>query len=1436
MNRSSRGISTISGFPFRTSAIALAVAACPLVSPTAQAASRFWDGGVDTGTTSTGTSWGSDNNWVGDTIPATGDDLIFQSGRAGSGTAGYTTTTVTSPLSLGNSFNVKSVTFDGSLGKLPAALVINPNGSGGTTTKTLTLTGTGTSTFLSMTGYASAAAVTFNSTTNGLMLMALGSSGAIDVTEATSTLTLNPNISGGTFGLTKTGLGTLVFGGTNTYSGATAVNGGTLQLAATGSIANSALAIGSNGTFAVAAGHGSSAVTGTTLNGGAANISVPSLTAGSTFGLGAITRTAGSTVNFTLPTTGSLTTTTANAANGIVGPYATVGGTTWAVSASNGTAAAALSGLGSYDTSYATAGAASHFDATSTGTFTGTGVNTLRFNAAAATTATLNGDFVVGSGGILFSSNIGANAATLTGGNSLTSGGTELVVHQYNTGAAAVIGTPIVNNGGASLNFVKAGAGALTLGAANTFTGTTQINTGSLKLANTLALQNSTLVTSSLGGTLAFDTAAAYTLGGLSGNGPVVLTNTAATPAGVALSVGANNASTTYSGLISGLGSLVKVGSGTLTISGNNSYSGGLVINAGVVAASNTTVLNGISTTGTPPTITINDGATFRFTATGSWIFNSGRTIAVPSGVGTFDVPNAGGVFNSNGAVSGSGTLLKTGSGTLVLNNSSSYTGGLDVAGGTLRFTTSGAVPAGDVTIRGGGAFVYSNSTTGTIILTGRNFYVGTGGGSIDANNANQTFALPGVIADAAGVVTPGTLTKTGTNTLAFTGANSYTGTTVISAGTLQIGTGTTGTLGTGDVTDNATLAFGRTNTHTVANNISGTGAVTQIGAAGLTILTGSNAYSGGTTITAGALEYRKTLALPATGAITVAAGTTAALGVGGTGQFTTATADAFRTTRATFAAGSFFGLDTADAIGGYTHATVIADAPAGSIGLAKIGTNALTLTAINTYTGGTNISGGTLNVGDGTVEGALGSGNVIDNGALVFNTLGTQTVSGVISGAGSVTKEGTGTLVLSPSASNTFSGGLTINNGVIEVSATLPLGSASVPTVINGGTLRFTATASSTTRGTQINSATSTIDVPNSAVTFTAGGAIAGSGTLNKTGAGTLFVNNSTNSFTGGVTINAGTFGIGTNGALGPTSGTIGPVTINNDATMRFDLLSGGNPVLAANRNFVVGSANSKMSVASGETWTINGDISGAGTLNKVDTGTLYLNSGNSTYAGGTVVSAGVLRANNGATGSATGTGDVTVNAGGTFGGNGTITGAVTVNAGGTITAGADAGTPGTLRTGDQTWAGGKYLWKTLASSGTAGTTWDLLSIGALSASSGFTVQAALGTGGTFVAPAPNSGTTTYQIAHTTNTTDINVESLFVLDTSALGVSPGAGTFALSFEPGGGGGYDLNLNFQAAPEPTTFALVGLGAVSVLGRRRRNLGGQSVLGMLCGTR
>ena len=128
---------------------------------------------------------------------------------------------------------------------------------------------------------------------------------------------------------------------------------------------------------------------------------------------------------------------------------------------------------------------------------------------------------------------------------------------------------------------IKQGTGAFTLAGANTYSGSTAIALGTLNLADPLAVQNSTVNVSSSGALSFAARNTAPTLGGLAGAGNVVLATAVAEP--VALGVGNNGQSTTFGGSLSGPGSLVKQGAGTLTLTAAQGYGGPTVITGGVL-------------------------------------------------------------------------------------------------------------------------------------------------------------------------------------------------------------------------------------------------------------------------------------------------------------------------------------------------------------------------------------------------------------------------------------------------------------------------------------------------------------------------------------------------------------------------------------------------------------------------------------------------------------------------------------------------------------------------------------------------------------------------------------------------------------------------------------------------------------------------------------
>jgi fibronectin-binding autotransporter adhesin len=160
-----------------------------------------------------------------------------------------------------------------------------------------------------------------------------------------------------------------------------------------------------------------------------------------------------------------------------------------------------------------------------------------------------------------------------------------------------------------------------------------------------------------------------------------------------------------------------------------------------------------------------------------------------------------------------------------------------------------------------------------------------------------------------------------------------------------------------------------------------------------------------------------------------------------------------------------------------------------------QMGPGTTIFTANNFYTGGTTISAGTLQLGNGGTGGGI-VGDVLNNGTFAINRSDTYTFDGVISGSGTFAQIGTGTTILT--AANTYAGGTIINGGVLAVAADANLGAAAGGLAFGGGTLQFLS-AFTTNRAVTLNAGGATFDTNGNDAALA--GVIGGSGGLTKIG-----------------------------------------------------------------------------------------------------------------------------------------------------------------------------------------------------------------------------------------------------------------------------------------------------------------------------------------------
>jgi fibronectin-binding autotransporter adhesin len=841
---------------------------------------------------------------------------------------------------------------------------------------------------------------------------------------------------------------------------------------------------------------------------------------------------------------------------------------------------------------------------------------TFAVGASTVTSATLNTNgyvLTVGSGGVTLGAASNASA-TIGGTGPVQLSGSQTWANQNNA-LGLIISTGITaGNGAATLTVGGTGTGGVTfsgvladgsggplstnfgqagttvLSAANTYTGTTTVAAGTVQITATGSIAGNVSVTGgtlrltdspgaipatatvnvAAGGTLdvgsaTAGTAATANLGALTGGGTVTRSIAGAT----SVTIGGTGLSGTFSGTIqngSGTLSLVKAGTGTLTLSGSSSYTGGTTVDA------------------------------------------SGGAVQVTSGngLGTGPVTIGQGGTNDNGELQLAGNISLTG--VTTINLDSRYASNADGSPHVENVSGNNAIAANLTIDNAGGSTANILSTSGTLTLTGRLSSTGLSSArGFDFYGAGNG-VVSGVVAD--GTAQPTFVQKDGTGTWTLAGSNTYTGGTTVNGGTLSI-TGSNawgaGSLtvndGTADLTANNTFTGGTVITGDATGGATNTGGRVvmaspgALGAAGSSITMsgnstleidtggGDNAYAlhVGTTntvnlvsgVATGSAGINHTLGSLAIGNSDVVNVTAAAAVTGGSPSITIsavtlssgygAGSTTFNPTTATVTLGTV----TTSTAGNKTlvlDGTIASNAISGkvtdgssAVAIEKSDSSSWTLSAANTYSGGTTIDdgGGTLLVtnGSGLGTGAVTIGNGGSNASGELALSGGITLAGVpsISIAGRLPSTAGGTATIeNVSGNNSMSAGLTFNTAggnavnVLSTAGALTLtGPLTVATVTGSRGFNFYGAGNGTVTGVISNGSATTFVQTAGTGTWTLSASNTYSGGTTIAG-GTLVAANTAGSATG-----SGTVTVATGGTLAGTGTIAGAVTVATGGTI---------------------------------------------------------------------------------------------------------------------------------------------------------------------------------------------------------------------------------------------------------------------------------------------
>ncbi|WP_395730034.1 autotransporter-associated beta strand repeat-containing protein [Prosthecobacter sp.] len=1053
-----------------------------------------------------------------------------------------------------------------------------------------------------------------------------------------------------------------------------------------------------------------------------------------------------------------------------------------------------------------------------------------------AGTNTYTGRTFVGGGILRISSeqNLGSGPASFTADQLTLAGGTlnttaDFSIDDANRGItlAAAGGTISVNNAttltvanviAGSGSLTQSGLGTLALTAANTFSGATLANAGTLALGNVNALQNSTLTTATAGNvTFTLGGANTYNLGGLAGNDTVALgANT--------LSVGANNETSIFTGALTGTGGLVKVGAGTLNLTGVNTYSGDTRIEGGMIVLANANALqNSTLDTGSAGTqsanLTLGEGTTYNIGGLkGSANFDlavSNLSVGANNQSTTFSGVLQG-AFNNN--------VTKVGSGTLTLAGNNTYIGTTTVSAGSLNL---GGTNLSSITVLAGAELGGEGSTAGNIIFQGGTHTLNIDAGTAAALGATATGKLDVSALGVGGFTINITGSGVGTIKVLTYGSGGFIGdvnrfslgTSAVSAHgggtfinngidaiTVDLGylvntwvggdgthptfwdVGTTGNWANskdsvfqnGDsvifadgassltpilqsdisvdavtfsnttgmdytvssvaaqiLTTKNGIAFNGSGNVTISSTIAGGSGLTLTGT-GTVTLTAANSFSGTILITEGTLRISDETNLGAEPGVFTAGQLT----LNGTGATLTAAASlTINDTNRGIMLGSSGGTLSADTGVTLTIANVISGAGGLKIGGAGI----VSLTAANTYTGLTTVNTGTLELRNVSGGNAIAGDGVAGTNDIAVSTGGTLKLAAAnqiaddaivvlnggiwnLGGFNETIRSLTGTVATTIPTLSLGGGTLTLNR--IDWDNTVSVNSKALG---DAGTLRFVANGATQpvfeTNYQGTLGVTPGIWIDATSLSFRAGtygttlnGKVTGTGKLifdGTGGAGGLTLTNATNDYSGGTqwTADSGVngawdlFTVSASGALGSGdvtlqggnqntwvvgfSGTPTSFGFSGNTTQANRFILSGDATISAGNTATASATGDKVNltgdfnlgsytlyVRGAGTGTLSGTISGTGGITKIDTPGTWVLSGNNTYTGATTVKAGQLQVGSNGAGR-TGTGDVTVQSGATLYGTGVVQGPnFTAASGSTVQAGDStaAGSFGTL------------------------------------------------------------------------------------------------------------------------------------------------------------